>query len=219
VSVLLAVGALSFAVVAVMQFSGRFHICADSELWTAAIITNWPGKDANGTLTLLNVTDWLDCVGGAGMSWARPPMAYDDVSVALKSLFETATFSGYSDSLMSALMGKGRGLQPAWEANTAVSVPTCAFFFLWLVLGGLVVRRHFHGSFCRAVAFHHSVEDRVSSSSRVWSLTPSRSSKQKPATPRRRLSNNCHICEPCTHLLCHCLSVGGANFEWNVSML
>jgi hypothetical protein len=152
VSVLLAVGALSFAVVAVMQFSGRLHMCADSQLWMAATITNWPGKDANGTDTLLNVTDWLDCVGGAGMSWARPPMAYDDVSVALKSLFEAATFSGWSDSMASAFMGKGRGLQPAWENNNSVSIPACTFFFLWLVFGGLVVRRNVCTSSCCTMA-------------------------------------------------------------------
>jgi len=140
VSVLLTVGSLAFAVVGVMQFSGRFHICADSPLWTAGIVTRWERTNETGTETIV-VQDWLDCVGGAGMAWNRPPMAFDDVSVSVKTLFETATFSGYSDSLVPAIMAKGRGLQPAWEANKSVAIPACAFFFLWIVFGGLVVRR------------------------------------------------------------------------------
>jgi voltage-dependent calcium channel T type alpha-1G len=151
VSILLSLGALGFAVVAVTLFSGKFHICTDGQLWTAAVVTSWTRTNATGPEKIL-VQDWLDCVGGAGKSWMPPPMHYDDVSVALKSLFETATFSGYSDSLVPAIMGNGRGLQPAWASNDFVSIPACTFFFLWLVLGGLVVCQGFCGSFCRAVA-------------------------------------------------------------------
>ena len=142
-SVLLTVGALAFAVVGVMQFGGRFHICADSPLWTAAYITRWTRTNETGRQTVL-VQDWLDCVGGAGMAWNRPPMAFDDVSISVKTLFESATFSGYSDSLVPAIMAKGRGLQPAWEGNKSVAIPACAFFFIWLVFGGMVVTFRVH---------------------------------------------------------------------------
>jgi voltage-dependent calcium channel T type alpha-1G len=141
VSVLLTLGALAFAVVAVTQFSGVFHTCADSRASTAAVVISWLTTDENGTATRIEVFDWLDCVGGAGMSWMRPPMAYDDVALSLKSLFEAATFSAYADSMMFALMAKGRGLQPAWESKDSVSIPACAFFFTWLVFGGMVVRQ------------------------------------------------------------------------------
>jgi len=196
-SVLLTVGALAFAVVGVMQFGGRFHICADSQLWTAAIITSWTRTNDTGTETIL-VRDWLDCVGGAGMAWYRPPMAFDDVSVSMKTLFESATFSGYSDSLVPAIMGKGPGLQPAWEVNEAVSVPACAFFFLWLVFGGLVVRRNVPimlqcGLCCRG--------GRVWSCSQAWSLTLSRHLKLKAASPRGQHLHSCSICGPCMHRL------------------
>jgi hypothetical protein len=135
VSVLLSCGALIFGTVAVMRFGGKFHLCSDSELWTAQWVTSW----VRGNETV-EVRDWLDCIGGAGMVWRTPPMNFDDVSISLKTLFETATFSGYSDMLVSAIMVKGYGVQPSNKLSVSASAEACFFIFLWLVFGGLVVR-------------------------------------------------------------------------------
>ena len=71
-------------------------------------------------------------------------MNFDDVSVSLKTLFETATFSGYQDALVSAIMAKGYGLQPSAILNYSVATEACLFFFVWLVFGGFVVRVSLH---------------------------------------------------------------------------
>jgi hypothetical protein len=151
VSVLLAFGALGFAVLGVMIFSGKFHSCTDGPLWTAGIISSWTRTNETGTETIL-VLDWLDCVGGAGMTWMGSDFGFDDVPTSLKTLFEAATFT-YQTVLVSSLMTTGRGLQPVWKGIGSVSIPACAFFVVWLVLGGLVVRRNFDRSFCRSVPY------------------------------------------------------------------
>ena len=151
VSVLLSFGALAFAVVAVMLFSGKFYTCSDSTLWTAAFIPSWTRTNETGVETIL-VRDWLDCVGGAGKFWANPAHSFDDVPSSLKTLFEAATFT-FQAQLVSALMTKGRGLQPVWEKNSPYAIQACAFYVIWLVFGGLVVGRDFHRSFCCTVPY------------------------------------------------------------------
>jgi hypothetical protein len=144
-----------------MRFGGKFHLCSDSELWTAQWVTSW----VRGNETV-EVRDWLDCIGGAGMVWRTPPMNFDDVSISLKTLFETATFSGYSDMLVSAIMVKGYGVQPSNKLSVSASAEACFFIFLWLVFGGLVVR-----PFCITVHLLWLTrnERRVSICSRGWS--------------------------------------------------
>ena len=146
VSVLLSCGALIFGTVGQLRFGGKFHLCSDSDLWTARWVTSW----VRGNETV-EVRDWLDCIGGAGMVWRAPPMNFDDLSISLKTLFEAATFSGYSEVLVSAVMVKGYGVQPSNKLRFSASTEACLFIFFWLVFGGLVVR-----PFCmyRASALH-----------------------------------------------------------------
>ena len=137
-SILLSFAAVAFGTVAVLLWRGKFHYCSTSGHWLADEATSWE----SGNLTV-EVRDWLDCIGGAGKVWRSPPMNFDDVPTSLKTLFETATFSGYAGALTSAMIAKGYGLQPSPVLASSASAEACVFFFCWLVFGGFVVRPDF----------------------------------------------------------------------------
>ncbi|XP_023562395.1 sodium channel protein type 7 subunit alpha isoform X2 [Octodon degus] len=114
---------LSFSVLGVQIFAGKFYACTDQ--LTGEIL---PASE------VWNRNQCESLVSNESLSWKNAQLNFDNVGNGFLSLLQVATFNGWIDIVYSAIDSVGVEMQPHFESSLYI----CCYFIIFVVFGVFV---------------------------------------------------------------------------------
>ncbi|XP_012932381.1 sodium channel protein type 7 subunit alpha [Heterocephalus glaber] len=112
---------LSFSIMGVELFAGKFYACLDQ-----------PNGERFSVSEVWNITQCERLMYNESLSWKNAKMNFDNVGNGFLSLLQVATFNGWIDIMYSAVDSVGVEMQPNFENNLYMH-----FYFIAFVIFGL----------------------------------------------------------------------------------